>query len=110
MKSTKRNEPTVTLVAKRETRLKRIALSLGTIVILTVAVACVALASEHAGENSGPVFVKEIPPGYRDWKVVTVAHEAGDLNDIRAVLGNDIAIKAYREGSFRFRKAQSSGE
>jgi hypothetical protein len=27
-----------------------------------------------------------------------VAHEAGNLNDIRAVLGNDIAIKSYREG------------
>ena len=33
------------------------------------------------------VFVTEIPAGYRDWKVVSVAHEAGDLNDIRAILG-----------------------
>jgi hypothetical protein len=46
--------------------------------------------------------VTEIPPGYRDWKVVTTAHEAGDLNDIRAVLGNDIAIKAYRENKLPF--------
>ena len=49
-----------------------------------------------------PIFVKTIPLGYRDWKVVSVAHEAGDLNDIRAVLGNDIAIKAYREGKLPF--------
>jgi hypothetical protein len=48
------------------------------------------------------IFVTEIPAGYRDWKVVSVAHEAGDLNDIRAVLGNDIAIKAYREGKLPF--------
>jgi hypothetical protein len=48
------------------------------------------------------VFVTEIPAGYRDWKVVSVAHEAGDLNDIRAVLGNDIAIKAYRENKLPF--------
>jgi hypothetical protein len=48
------------------------------------------------------VFVTNIPPGYRDWKVVSVAHEAGALNDIRAVLGNDIAIKAYREGTLPF--------
>ena len=48
------------------------------------------------------VFVTEIPPGYRDWKVVSVAHEAGDLNDIRAILGNDIAIKAYRENTLPF--------
>jgi hypothetical protein len=48
------------------------------------------------------VFVTDIPEGYRDWKVVSVAHEAGDLNDIRAVLGNDIAIKAYRENKLPF--------
>jgi hypothetical protein len=27
-----------------------------------------------------------------------VAHEEGELNDIRAILGNDEAIKSYREG------------
>jgi len=48
------------------------------------------------------VFVTGIPPGYRDWKVVSVAHEAGELNDIRAILGNDIAIKAYRENKLPF--------
>lgn len=52
-------------------------------------------------ENSA-TFVTNLPPGYRDWKVVSVAHEAGNLNDIRAVLGNDIAIKAYREGKLPF--------
>ena len=55
-----------------------------------------------ADDNGSPIFVKEIPSGYRDWKVVSVAHEAGDLNDIRAVLGNDIAIKAYRDGKLPF--------
>src|SRR5689334_6927436 len=55
-----------------------------------------------AGKEGSPIFVTEIPPGYRDWKVVSVAHEAGKLNDIRAVLGNDIAIKAYREGKLPF--------
>jgi hypothetical protein len=30
--------------------------------------------------------------------LISVAREAGDLDDIRAVLGNDLAIKAYREG------------
>jgi hypothetical protein len=54
------------------------------------------------GKEISPIFVTEIPPGYRDWKVVSVAHEAGDLNDIRAILGNDIAIKAYREGKLPF--------
>ncbi len=31
-----------------------------------------------------------------------MAHEKGNLNDLRAVLGNDIAIKAYREGKLPF--------
>jgi hypothetical protein len=31
-----------------------------------------------------------------------VAHEEGNLNDIRAILGNDTAIKAYREEKLPF--------
>ncbi len=44
----------------------------------------------------------KIPPGYRDWKLISVAHEAGNNNDLRAVLGNDVAINAYREGKLPF--------
>jgi Cytochrome P460 len=31
-----------------------------------------------------------------------VAHEEGNLNDLRAILGNDVAIKASREGKLPF--------
>jgi hypothetical protein len=41
-------------------------------------------------------------PGYRDWRLISVAPEEGNLNDIRAILGNDIAIKSYREGKLPF--------
>jgi hypothetical protein len=102
MKNTKQTEPAGSLVPERETRSNRITLVLGAVLIFAVAVGCVTFAAGDAGEISAPIFVKEIPTGYRDWKVVTVAHEAGDLNDIRAVLGNDIAIKAYREGKLPF--------
>jgi len=34
--------------------------------------------------------------------LISVAHEEGNLNDIRAQLGNDIAMKAYREGKLPF--------
>ena len=37
-----------------------------------------------------------LPAGYRDWRLVSVAREEADLDDIRAVLGNDTAIDAYR--------------
>jgi Cytochrome P460 len=58
--------------------------------------------SGHAAEHDAPVFVTTIPSGYRDWRLVSVAREEGELDDIRAILGNDTAIKAYREGKVPF--------
>jgi len=55
------------------------------------------------GSQAGsPIFVTKIPSGYRDWRLISVAHEAGKLNDIRAILGNDIAIAAYRAEDLPF--------
>ena len=59
--------------------------------------ASVAPAPGQVAQQSPPVFVTKIPAGYRDWKLVSVAHEAGNLNSIGAVLGNDVAIKAFRD-------------
>jgi hypothetical protein len=47
-------------------------------------------------------FAATTAAGYRDWPVVSVAHEAGDIPDIRAILGNPIAMKAFREGTLPF--------
>jgi hypothetical protein len=58
--------------------------------------------SGAASQEGSPIFVTEIPPGYRDWKLISVAREKGKLNDIRGILGNDIAIKAYRKGTLPF--------
>jgi Cytochrome P460 len=55
-----------------------------------------------ADDESAAIFGGKIPPGYRDWKLISVAHEAGDLNDLRAILGNEVAIRAYREGKLPF--------
>jgi len=82
--------------------MKRITFLLLAAAPLVNVVAFTASAARPTNEQAAPVFVTTIPSGYRDWKVVSVAHEAGDLNDIRAVLGNDIAIKAYREGKLPF--------
>jgi len=73
------------------------------VAVATVAglVALLAPAPGHADGQPAP-FVTEIPHGYRDWKWISSAHEAGNLNSIGAVLGNDVAIKAYREGKFPF--------
>lgn len=65
-------------------------------------VAYTAPASRDAGGSAAPIFVTKIPPGYRDWRLISVAREEGSLDDIRAVLGNDKAIKAYRGGKLPF--------
>jgi hypothetical protein len=55
-----------------------------------------------ADDNASPIYGITIPAGFRDWRLISVAHEAGNNNDLRAILGNDIAIKAYREGKLPF--------
>ena len=82
--------------------MRGIAYSFVAAVALTVIVASTAPASGHADEDAAPIFGIKIPLGYRDWKLISVAHEAGKLNDLRAVLGNDVAIMAYREGKLPF--------
>jgi Cytochrome P460 len=82
--------------------MKSIALLLIAVATVADVVASVTAASQQAGGDTAPIFVTKIPAGYRDWKLISVAHEEGTLNDIRAVLGNDVAIKAYREGKLPF--------
>lgn len=82
--------------------MKWIAFLLLAVAAATGIVAITAPASGKADEEAAPIFGVTIPPGYRDWRLVSVAHEAGNLNDLRAVLGNDTAINAYRAGTLPF--------
>ena len=57
----------------------------------------------QAGSNASPIYGITIPAGYRDWQLISVAQLAGgNLKQLRAQLGNDIAIKAFREGKLPF--------
>jgi hypothetical protein len=82
--------------------MKRITFLLVALATLAGVVAITVPASLHADEVAAPIFVTEVPAGYRDWKLISVAHEEGNLNSFAAVLGNDVAIKAYREGKLPF--------
>jgi hypothetical protein len=82
--------------------MRGIACMLGVVVVLSGALVYVADASGPAGGDAAPIFGVKIPPGYRDWKLISVAHEEGNNNDLRAILGNDIAVKAFREGKLPF--------
>jgi hypothetical protein len=82
--------------------MRRILYLLITLVQVAGIVAFTALASGDVDEEAAPLFGVRIPPGYRDWRLISVAHEEGNLNDLRAILGNDVAINAYREGKLPF--------
>ena len=81
--------------------MKRITFLLA-VATLAGVVAYIGPAYGQTNGEAAPVFVTKIPPGYRDWKLISVSHEAGNLNSIGAVLGNDVAIKAYREGKLPY--------
>ncbi|HEY6970418.1 MAG TPA: cytochrome P460 family protein [Candidatus Angelobacter sp.] len=70
--------------------------------IVICAIALMAFAAGRTDDEAAPISGIKIPPGYRDWKLISVAHEEGNLNDIRAILGNDVAIKASRQGKLPF--------
>ena len=82
--------------------MKRTAYLLVAVAAVAGVVAFAARGSGHADEEAAPVFGIKMPPGYREWKLISVAHEEGNLNDFRAILGNDAAIKAAQEGKAPF--------
>jgi len=48
-----------------------------------------------------PIFGVAVPPGYRNWELVAPSHRP-DFGEIRSVLGNDLAINAYRANTLPF--------
>jgi hypothetical protein len=59
-----------------------------------------ATASQPAAGSTANGF--KIPPGYRDWRLISVAILGTPFNDIRAKLGNDLATSAFREAKIPF--------
>src|SRR5262245_24974581 len=76
--------------------MKRFAFLMGAVVTVGI-VASIAGVSGRADDAAGAISEGKLPMGYRDWRLISVAREEGTLDDIRAILGNDVAIKAYRE-------------
>jgi hypothetical protein len=53
--------------------------------------------------NASPIYGVTVPASYRDWKVISVGRLKTDkTNQLRVQLGNDIAIKAFKEGTLPF--------
>jgi hypothetical protein len=81
---------------------KRTAFFLAAVATIAGIAAFMATASGGAADDAVPIYGIKIPAGYRDWRLISVAHEEGTLHSIGAVLGNDVAIKAYRAGTLPF--------
>src|ERR1700722_14536142 len=82
--------------------MRRIVFMLVAVGALAGVVGYMAPASGQADGEAAPISGVKIPAGYRDWRLISVGHEEGKLNDLRAVLGNDVAIKASREGKLPY--------
>lgn len=73
-------------------------------VTLASAAMAAALGAESGAiaKNASPIYGVTIPDGYRQWELIAPALEAEPLNELRAVLGNAVAIEAYRGATLPF--------
>jgi len=68
---------------------------------VALATAGVAL-GDSSDVQVSPIYGVKVPQGYRKWVLIAPAQEAAPLNELRAVVGNDVAIKAYEGGELPF--------
>jgi hypothetical protein len=110
-RGTNRNEKD-SITDGKEGVMRRVAL-----VSVAVAVAAVAGVAAYMGSASGqsngdaaPIYGVKLPDGYRDWRLISVKRltgkqltgTGGELKQLRAELGNDLAFKAFRDGTLPF--------
>jgi len=70
--------------------------------LAAVALTTTAVAVGEGGGEASPIYGVTIPDGYRKWELIAPAQEAAPLDELRAVLGNDLAIKAYQDKTLPF--------
>ncbi len=83
--------------------MRRLVLPASTVVafvLLSTVIILPCPAAAEGGEAS-PIFGVAIPDGYRNWQLVAVSHRT-DNDQVRAILGNDVAMKAYRAKTLPF--------
>jgi hypothetical protein len=81
-----------------------------TVTAVTGVAAYMESASGQSNGEAAPIYGIKIPDGYRDWRLISVKRltgkqltgAGGELKQLRAELGNDLAIKAYRNGTLPF--------
>jgi hypothetical protein len=81
--------------------MKRISILAFAVAAAAGVVASMPFAAGRADDEGSPIFGVRIPAGYRQWQLISVAHESG-LDELRGVLGNAQAMKAYQDGTLPF--------
>jgi len=81
--------------------MKQMFLAVAAATLVTAGAGVLASASGQS-EVAAPVYGVKIPAGYRDWRVISAAGVGAIVNDVRVKLGNDVAIKAYRNATIPF--------
>ena len=71
-------------------------------IAIVAGVAAFPAPASRTSDAKAAVFVTAMPAKYRDWRLISVAREEGTLDDIRAILGNDKAIRSYRQAKLPF--------
>lgn len=61
-----------------------------------------AIRADAGDDRASPIYGVTVPDGYRQWNLIAPAQEAAPLDELRAVLGNPVAVKAYRDGTLPF--------
>ena len=58
----------------------------------------------RADDEGSPIYGVKIPAGYREWRTIAVNQllVPGKTDQLRAQLGNDIAFKAFKDGTLPF--------
>jgi cytochrome P460 len=82
----------------------RIAL-LVTLLALPILIAAALIAAARDGEEpalAAPVFGVTLPDGYRDWPLIAPAQEAAPFNELRVIVGNEVAMQAFRDNQRPF--------
>jgi Cytochrome P460 len=82
--------------------MRRITFLLFTVASLAGVAGYTATASRLNVQEPAPIFLTKIPDGYRTWQFISVAHEEGNLNSFGAILGNDVALEAYKNRTLPF--------
>ena len=70
--------------------------------VLSMAAVMSPASEDPTTKAASPIFGVTIPQGYRQWELIAPAEEADPLNELRAVVGNAIAITAYGNATLPF--------